>query len=117
MKKIVIIALFFVASTSFAQGNLQFNQVITGAGQLLFNQSSSVYTVPTGKAAKIEAINSNGSGNSNLSAVFNTFEIPILDSKFPIWLKAGDTFKVKGTNNDGFSYRYVYSIIEFNIIP
>ena len=53
MKKIVIIALFFVATTSFAQGNLQFNQVLN------FNSGSN-YTVPVGKVLKIESIAFNG---------------------------------------------------------
>jgi hypothetical protein len=65
MKKIVVIALFFLATTSFAQGNLQFNQVInqnltgtlpnTGTSAPEYTFQTLVITVPVGKVWKIES--------------------------------------------------------------
>jgi hypothetical protein len=57
MKKLIIIVLFFMSFGVFAQGNLQFNRVIT------FTAGSN-YTVPSGKVLKIESISTNGSNVS-----------------------------------------------------
>lgn len=116
--------LFFVATTSFGQGNLQFNQVISGTGVLATNGVSANQTVPTGKVWKIESINgwSNDHG-SRLGLTINTITVPVLGNvQFPVWLKAGDVLKFTLLTNPGTGYatgpmNYIYSILEFNIIP
>ncbi|WP_396140785.1 hypothetical protein [Flavobacterium sp.] len=54
MKKLILILIFFIALGAKAQGNLQFNQVITKSGYLGCGSSSNVLTVPSGKVWKIE---------------------------------------------------------------
>jgi hypothetical protein len=125
MKKIVVIALFFLATTSFAQGNLQFNQVISGTGVLATNGVSANQTVPTGKVWKIESINgwSSNDVGSRLGMTINTISVPVSGNvQFPVWLKAGDVLKFTLLTNPASGYatgpmNYIYSIIEFNIIP
>ncbi len=125
MKKILslVIAILFTTSlSSFAQGNLQFNQVISGSITLSPGGILSAITVPTGKVWKIEAIQCsrntasdkyliNGLSYiiySNNSAAYNA-----------IWLKEGDTFSLKNdyTGTGASSQNFVYSILEFNIVP
>jgi hypothetical protein len=54
MKKSVLILLFFITLVANAQGNLQFNRVLTLT-------AGSNYTVPSGKVLKIESISTSGS--------------------------------------------------------
>ena len=54
MKKIFTIALLLFSMSSYAQGNLQFNQVLTYSGTLNCGQASPTWTVPAGKVWKIE---------------------------------------------------------------
>ncbi|MEY4520969.1 MAG: hypothetical protein RIT10_154 [Bacteroidota bacterium] len=135
MKKIIFITLFFLGTTSFAQGNLQFNQV---------KLVSTVETVPTGKVWKVEAFHyqggapfcvggvapfttcgsSSGSHGPGIWAIMAyaingaanyvislgpTGSISNIQN-VPFWLSAGSTLAA-GTN-----MRYL-SVIEFNIIP
>lgn len=109
--------LFSIAT--FAQGNLQFNQVksFTGNGYTYANLD----TVPKGKVWKIESM---GFSKSNNYMTINgtqylNFSDPyflgnsIINSqtiKETIWLKSGD---VLGWNG----YSYVITLIEYNIIP
>ena len=115
MKKIIFITLLFLGTKSFAQGNLQFNQVITGNGSLGPTASSIIYTVPTGKIAKIEAINN--INPSSFQIGINSSEVPLAIFKFPFWIKAGDTFYVKDGRGSGLPQNFHFSLIEFNIIP
>jgi len=127
MKKIIVLAalLFTFNVATHAQGNLQFNQVLTYTGSI--NGMTNQWTVPAGKVWKIESktrtpnggltfyINStavndyyffwNNAGQASVSSM-------AIDSA-PIWLKAGDIsyFNSSGTAN------YYISIIEFNIVP
>jgi hypothetical protein len=123
MKKIVVIALFFLATTSFAQGNLQFNQVISGTGILATNGVSANQTVPTGKVWKIESISGWNDGGSRLGLTVNTISVPVSGNvPFPVWLKAGDVLRFTLLTNPASGsalgpMNYIYSIIEFNIIP
>ena len=114
--KILILSFFLLPfSFLFSQGNLQFNQVITGNGLLGANTSSSIYAVPTGKIAKIEAINNiNG---STFQIGINSSEVQLAYFKFPFWLKAGDTFYVRDGRATGAPQNFHFSLIEFNIIP
>jgi hypothetical protein len=111
MKKILVIVLFFVATTSFAQGNLQFNQVLTYSGTAL---NSPVWTVPTGKVWKVEMAYPFNYGGTSTFKVNNTIVCYNAVNTQPIWLKASDycSFSVTTGGNSWF-----VSIIEFNIIP
>ena len=111
----------------FAQGNLQFNQVLL----LSTNQNSNVLlgTVPAGKTWKIEGYGTNLTSYYNCDFSFNgvnpAFRAGSTDSYSSgytyvsstqqFWLPTGTplhAFACNGTTG----YRWV-SIIEFNIIP
>lgn len=124
-----LIFLFFSVSGIFAQGNLQFNQVVI--------VTDLPQTVPAGKVWKIESyqqqqvgistnmpttgcadlsrprpyfidnfsyynIEGAGNGNSSYSSVAK--------NSFPIWLKAGQSTKTSCAGD-------FLSIIEFNVVP
>lgn len=105
---LLMVVIFF---NSNAQGNLQFNQVLTYQGNSL---SSPIWTVPSGKVWKIEsAIPFNNLGTSQF--LVNNFTVLQNNSNIqPIWLKSGDNCRFTLTST--FS-SYSISIIEFNIIP
>jgi len=111
----------------FAQGNLQFNQVLL----LSTNQNSNVLlgTVPAGKTWKIEGYGTNLTSYYNCDFSFNgvnpafragstdsySSAYTYVSSTQQFWLPAGTplhAFACNGTTG----YRWV-SIIEFNIIP
>ena len=123
MKKILslVIALLFTTSlSSFAQGNLQFNQVITLNFALSSSASSSIYTVPVGKVWKVESVSGSSAASSGASYMqINGTNVPIGNSPLTlmnaIWLKSGDQINIY--NGYGLSAGYFCSIIEFNIIP
>ena len=127
MKRILFVfsILFFLclgAQKSFAQGNLQFNQVLTGGFVQSTGSTSSSFTVPVGKVWKIEAITSSATGNNQYFQVNGNNAAIIFHSNgngYPlcqtIWLKAGDSFSIY--NNSAGIATYFYSIIEFNIVP
>jgi hypothetical protein len=118
MKKILTIALLLFSMGSYAQGNLQFNQVKTFNGNIYMPLLD---TVPNGKVWKIESM---GFSKSNNYMTINgtpylNFSDPyflgnsIINSqtiKETIWLKSGDVLGWQG-------YSYVITLIEYNIIP
>ena len=132
-----------MGTTSFAQGNLQFNQVITqnysisGQGANTLYNSNTSLTVPTGKVWKIESIIYYGNSQSDTYApncilMINGSKVlfekgtsyrndsGITLNQQPIWLKAGDQigFSMRNTcANCSQSVDGLISIIEFNIIP
>ncbi len=124
MKKILytifvsFIAFFAMPTfTAQAQGNLQFNQVLTNTHSLNSYANSGQLTVPAGKVWKLEAI---GGTSSSAQFEINGTYFPIapgwnLTLQNPIWLKAGDNFSIK--NISGVQQSYYYSILEFNIVP
>jgi hypothetical protein len=132
MRSLLFILAITCSGLSFAQGNLQFNQVIsistsiqcTGAN---CNVSSINYTVPTGKVWKLEssyALNTTTSGQTTLSYRLNGLSVRNLfggASSHPDWYKAGDVISLYLTHTDGASTigsaNYRFSIIEFNIVP
>jgi hypothetical protein len=129
MKKILytifvsFIAFFAMPTfTAQAQGNLQFNRVISVSLALNPNQSITLITVPTGKVWKIEAIEAVTSGQTNYLYEINGQVFPISNSysskiNNSLWLKAGDTFRVMNNPTGGSSVPFYYSILEFNIVP
>lgn len=127
MKKIIssaviIFCLVLFTDKSYAQGNLQFNQVIN----LIIPANTIVpFTVPAGKVWKIESAGLGGSSSSSL-ILRDASALPIAyffgatstsggNAPFPFWLASSfsGSFQSTGTN----PYRDVVSIIEFNVVP
>jgi len=143
MKKIfLLIALLLIIKVdSRAQGNLQFNQVLTFQGYIPFTaggwQGFSVngpqWTVPQNKVWKIESKSRtpdgslrfmiNGFSHSDLyERNFNNNYFALAVDNSPIWIKENDVinFNASGSCN-GYgcqgSVQYSISIIEYNIVP
>ena len=136
MKKIFTIAILLFSMASYAQGNLQFNQVLTYTGTLTPSQFvSASYTVPTGKILKIKYVNKltyvTATNYNGIQPLYNGFALNI-NSKWlfgenftEIFLKSNDTLKLGWTNQSttsGYSapfvnFDFVISIVEFNIVP
>ena len=113
-KALLILSILAVAIGAKAQGNLQFNQVITGAASLSIGANSGLLTVPANKVWKIEAVNM--PAVTGMQMQINSIGTSIGNCIFPFWLKAGNTFSVfNGATSAAYSIQY--SIIEFNIIP
>jgi hypothetical protein len=125
MKKILTIVFIFFTVQSFAQGNLQFNQVKTFSGSS-WNASLTIDTVPQGKIWKIESMGFSGVGNSAmtingaryinyLGSYYSPYNSSLPNSgqvaiKETLWLKSGDVL--------GWEYgNYVITLIEYKIIP
>lgn len=113
-----VLVLFFLGSYN-AQGNLQFNQVITyNIGGIANNYDNVNFTVPVGKVWKIEsAVNWTGNPLMLYPNGVMSFGITLASSSktvsdFPIWLNAGynGLFSI-------YQNRALISIIEFNIVP
>lgn len=138
MKKILTIALLLFSIATFAQGNLQFNQVLTFSGTLSSTQSQgTIYTVPANKVWKIkyltEKIAYTGAQNSlniglyrGLMACINSKWITNSSLLKETFLKAGDSLKLgyydeynpsSQLSDNTIKLDYLISIVEFNIIP
>ena len=117
MKKlflIAIVSIFFLASK--AQGNLQFNQVLTYSGTLPWTTNqfpgtlSPAWAVPPGKAWKVEAFPALSGGlYLTLNSVF------IQSDAKPLWLKSGDQIQFGWQLSCCATGTYYLSILEFNI--
>jgi hypothetical protein len=138
----LIIALSTLTLLSKAQGNLQFNQVLTYNGNLTANNttvSSPTYTCPAGKVWKIESktrapkfMSYAGSSYGILTCYLNSTSLTdlyysngevggfaqMIDNA-PIWLKAGDNiyFAYNNWQTSNYTTSYYLSIIEYNIVP
>ena len=124
MKHLFTFLLIASSATSFAQGNLQFNQVVNVSGVTPGGNIFTTVTVPAGKVWKITSsswMNSSGSyesdhlciGPHRLSGYYNGYTL----STYPIWLAEGDyDVKYCGTATAA-SRRYAISAIEFNVVP
>jgi len=126
MKKILTIAIVLFSMASYAQGNLQFNQVLTFSGTLQYGSSTAtLYTVPIGKTCKIEAMGLSGYANSTALNINNVMYVNYIQSgqapaviKETIWLKAGDQIKFtySPSGNTIYTHPYFLSMIEYNIV-
>ena len=112
MKHLITFLLVAISASSFAQGNLQFNQVLTFEG----GADQSWYKPPENKVWKIEsALLSGGNcgtalkvNNVNASAAVHT------STNFPIWINDQDSIQaVIGCG----PAQYFISVIEFSVIP
>jgi hypothetical protein len=130
MKKVFLIAILSIfAIVSKAQGNLQFNQVLTYGGfvggQIVPNgsfsiNSTDIWEVPMGKVWKLE----NWTSTDNIQLLINDI---LFISKYDrvLWLKPGDRvrFNYFGGCSGGpggcfiVSASYFISILEFNVVP
>ena len=116
-----------------AQGNLQFNQVLTFTGSIGVTANavtSPIQTVPAGKVWKIEHVGGVASNQTSASVRFGIqvnsgisltyWSNGIVDQNIcPIWLKASDNLQFYYNNPGGTaqSCTYIISVVEFNIIP
>jgi hypothetical protein len=127
MRPFFFLFAFFILGSLNAQGNLQFNQVVTLTGTLTTSPVV-VGTVSAGKVWKIEHSASERNGYAaNISFVCNNVaSYPYFGStpnaptqghvRGPIWLKSGDYIQLI---NSSVTYpsNYFFSIVEFNVIP
>lgn len=136
LKVTITAAFIFLSATLFAQGNLQFSQVlnynlsITGGGSVTYAKDNVTLTVPAGKVWKIES----GHLSEQITSSSAQYYVPggylLLDGsiiagessnnydpKFPIWLSPGTyTLTLQGGTNSSNYYWYGFvSIIEFNV--
>ena len=137
-KKQIFIVFFCIGISSFAQNQLEFNQVITydttfsnvpvsSVNQIIMN--SEILTVPVNKVWKIEYLKIDDYLKYSINDVliesfFATHSgsgvsmTPIINNK--IWLKSGDQFYARyqwSCNNCSPMTRSVFfSIIEFNVL-
>jgi hypothetical protein len=129
MRNLLFVFAFTVVGLFHAQGNLQFNQIVTVGTTSL--------TVPAGKVWKVESYSeSEVTFNSNYSSgcVNSNYHRPLVinnnnyyffgnlatassganyvttGNKLPIWLKPGD--QIRTVCSSDFA-----SVIEFNIVP
>lgn len=129
MRNLLFVLLFTVVGLFHAQGNLQFNQIVTVGTTSL--------TVPAGKVWKVESYTeSEVTFNSNYSSgcVNSNYHRPLVinnnnyyffgnmatassganyittGNKLPIWLKPGD--QIRTVCSSDFA-----SVIEFNVVP
>lgn len=116
----VFLMLVFLVSlnAAFAQGNLQFNQVINMA---FTGANTTPVTVPAGKVWKIESCMLNTPSNNYAYMLYNGVYYTLRQQQssahnvnFPFWLSTGTsvTFGGNGGGTGG-----LLSIIEFNIVP
>ncbi|MFM2037564.1 MAG: hypothetical protein RL432_503 [Bacteroidota bacterium] len=133
MRPFFFLFAFFILGSLNAQGNLQFNQVVTytGTGSGSFSYSSPTWTVPAGKVWKVESASPNVANapvtraiNINAGSSWGSFALMTASqettiSPFPIWLKAGDQIQLQAAGNccSTTSFSYAISILEFNVVP
>jgi hypothetical protein len=129
MKHLFTFLLVAISAVSFAQGNLQFNQVITDAQTFSLGTggtaNTSLLTVPADKVWKVESISDLRSVATSVGfdtyliingVVFNAAVVSPIN--FPIWLKSGDTVQLRFSVWAGSRTESLYiSIIEFNVVP
>ena len=132
MKKLLFIAMCFVSLNLSAQGNLQFNQVVSSdfSGSYINRFTAGSITVPPDKVWKVE--------HAGFMNYFNSPPVPAngnLDhvaignhlvyvptgtgsADLPLWLGPG-TYSVTGYLNTGSSQpcQISISVIEFNVVP
>ena len=124
-KQILILAFLIISLSSFSQGNLQFNQVLTfsrsintssyvtttdnmGAIYAYVTYTDTTLTVTTGKIWKIEKMDGNLTFNSTSTSptgigalmINNAHKISVSQNNGVVWLKSGDKINMT-LNNDG----------------
>ena len=123
MKKIFILAaiMMTINLATKAQGNLQFNRVVSYTGGYANGSTVILDTVKQGKVIKIESMGIssnyfNGVIRINGKAYYNVpqnYTSPNIVIHEPLWLKAGDVISYTPNGNGD----YVITGIEYNIVP
>ena len=123
MRTRILILLMAISFTVNAQGDLQFNQVLTFTGT---TGSTIIYTVPVGKVAKITKAKGNMNGSSDSYDIRFTYNGVKLQHTYRYdggnghtidgtWMKANDYIGVLNWSNIS-DVGYLISIIEYNIV-
>lgn len=133
MKNIFLILAIAFSSASFAQGNLQFNQVINYENTAFVPTAGSAVqgsiTVPTGKVWKVETCSyvlvsggndfayttSSGSVHIGKNTVYDATSNQTTNY-LPLWLGEG-TYDISRYSQSGYTVSIAFSAIEFNIVP
>jgi len=122
MKTNILILFTLTSFLLNAQGDLQFNQVLTFTGT---TGSVVIYTVPEGKVAKITKAKGNTNGSSSSYHIRFTYNGVRLDydgyagafhNIDGTWMKANDYIGVENYFNNSDNDGYLLSIIEYNIV-
>ena len=111
MKKLLFIAICFVSLNLSAQGNLQFNQVLT----LDATVAGNAVTVPAGKVWKIESV-AFSNNNAYFQIQWSGVNYFVLNNStpyanLPYWLPSNESVSLVANVNAKVS------IIEFNVVP
>lgn len=111
MKSLVLIAICFVSLQLSAQGNLQFNQVLS----LDANSAGNPVSVPAGKVWKIESV-AFSNNNAYFQIQWGGVNYFVLNNStpyanLPYWLPSNESVSLVANVNAKVS------IIEFNIVP
>ena len=115
MKHLFTFLLVAISATSFAQGNLQFNDVISFSGTTYGTQTIQLDTVAVDKVIKVTSLNVTANyAQIIINNITNSYGSSLSDVNFPIWLKEGDILGIQSTWNG--NYNYHISGIEFNIV-
>ena len=132
MKRLIFLVAFVALSyTGFAQGNLQFSQVLNleypVSGDISTTLQVGNLIVPSGKVWKIESVSATRPQAGVTWGVYVLLDNvliynggnPSFGSSLPYWFKEGThKLKVYGGNQFTVTEAYVsFSIIEYNIIP
>jgi hypothetical protein len=133
MKHLFTILLVAISATTFAQGNLQFNQVINDeyTGLVITTGSTlGTLTVPAGKVWKIEFVSFTSNTNPSYPSVHSSGGTQVFINNyniyagyngagtihFPLWLSEGG-YPVKARQSSNGNSTLSISAIEFNVIP
>lgn len=111
MKKLIFIAICLISLQVTAQGNLQFNQVLS----LDANSGGNPVTVPAGKVWKIESV-AFSSNNAYFQIQWGGVNYFVLNNStpyanLPYWLPSNESVSLVANVNAKVS------IIEFNVVP
>lgn len=123
MKRIlqILILLGLAYDPLMAQGNLQFNQVLTFSGNINPTGDSPSWTVPANKVWKVTSKTPSVLSGAGIFSLYVN-NVPILNyggvQDGIVWLHAGDSMKFSANLISGLGYwPYFSSVIEFNIVP
>ena len=115
MKHLFTFLLVAISATCFAQGNLQFNEIVSFSGTTNGTQTIQLDTVAVDKVIKVTSLNSTSTYVqimiNNLTHGYGSSQTNV---RLPIWLKEGDMLGIQSTWNGNYDYHI--SGIEFNIV-
>ena len=132
MKRLFPLFVLFVlfSNSSYAQANLQLNEVVSIDTTVSSGVAHTIYTVPAGKVLKIEfaSIYASSSGVNLMGVRINNVAIfsrnggtgatgrPGNDPLRIVWVKAGDQVQLF-SSGAGYTVSGFVSALEFNLVP